>query len=159
MLKRASDADFDVRAGAFAALGQLGDRRDAALLGGALRETAVTTREAAALGLARLGGAGREEIFLRLSDPSAAVRRAALLAAAFNPDSETAALLQRGFKDADAFVRLSAVAALGALPSPMFDAQRSAAAADLRRLAAQDPDPSVAASAVRVLGQIAPSAP
>ena len=116
-------------------------------------------REAAALGLARLGASARDEIARRLGDRSTVVRRAALLASAQSCDSGTVAFLRRGFSDKDAFVRMSAVAALDAISSPYYEAQRAAAVPELKRLAAADSDRSVAVSAARVLGQIAPASP
>lgn len=158
-LRRAlRDPDPDARAGALAALGGVGALEDAKPLGAALADRAAVARDAAGLGLARLGAAARAELTARLSDSSPEVRRAATIACAQSADADVVALARRSFADREESVRLAAIAALGAVQGPYYESARGAAVPELRRLAERTVDPSVSASAARQLGFIAPAA-
>lgn len=155
-LRRAvDDAEGEVAAAALVSLGGLGDPEDAAKLGEGLILGEAVRREAAALGLARLGIAARGVIQLALSDR--ATRRAALaaLAAAQSWDAETLALLSYPLEDARAPVRAAAIAAMSAVPGPLR-AQRAKFLPRLKEIAAGDPDPSLRGSAALAIAEIDP---
>src|SRR5262249_25855051 len=110
------DPEPEVRQSALAALGSLGLSEDAPRLAQSLEDARAIVRDAAALGLSRLGPAARPILAAALSPRRAkAARLAAATAAAQSFDPETVLLLKPLLSDPDEGVRLHAIAALSEL--------------------------------------------
>lgn len=140
------EASPDLLPVALAALGMIGRAKDAERLGKSLSGDTAFVREAAAIGLARLGRAALPALQAALRSPEAGVRRMAIVAAAQSTDPDVFRLVARGFEDPDESVRLTAVSAPSAAQAPLHK-YRAEFAPALERLAAADPSPSVRASA------------
>lgn len=146
VLSVAADADVSVRAGALASLGRMGSGEDAPLLCAALADPAAEVREAASLGLAKMGVAAKPALEASLKDSAPRTRAYAALAAARSSSPEVIALVGGALKDPDADVRRAAAAALTALQSPLIEHRKPFRDA-LRALIKDDPDAGVRATA------------
>lgn len=147
LLRRAArDHDEEVASSALVALGGLGGGQDAPLLASELEAPSAVRREAAALGLARLGPGAGAAVGSALAARNPRTRALAALAAAQSWDEGTFGLLRRALVDRVAAVRATALAGLGQAPGALVKA-KEALLPEIARLAAHDPDASVRASA------------
>ncbi|MBI3297140.1 MAG: hypothetical protein HYZ75_03180 [Elusimicrobia bacterium] len=147
------DPEPEVVQAALTALAQLGRPEDAGLVAARLSDPSAMLREAAAGGLGRMGVAALSEIARALAAPEPALRALGALAAAQSSDPAGLALLDGAFKDAEAAVRGTAVAALFAVQDPLKPRRKDFGPA-LRLLAAEDPDPVVRSAAARAMAAV-----
>lgn len=138
LVEAAGDGSPELLPVALASLGQLGWAKDAERLLAALSAEDAATREAAAAGLARMGGAGGKAVLAALESSTEPVRAMGVVAAAQSSDVEVFRLLSRGLADAEEAVRLAAIAGLFAAQIPNHHLRKEFVPA-LERLAAQDP--------------------
>lgn len=146
-----TDRDSSIRAAAFTALGESGDRTVIGAITEALsREKSAFSRKSAIYALGRLGGSPAViRIIEALSDRDSEVRGAAVVALSANPDQAAIEPLTRALGDGSGFVRARAAAALGA----NGPAARNAAAR-LIKLLQSDKDHEVKREAAKALGMI-----
>ena len=151
LAQAAEDPSPDLLPVALAGLGQIGEVQDAPRLAAALEHPSALVREAAAAGLARLGPAGRTAIERALAAPPASVRGMGALAAAQSWDADVVRLVGWALDDRDEDVRGTAVSALYSIPFPLLPVRKEFVPR-LARLAAEDPSPSVRATAALAFG-------
>jgi hypothetical protein len=152
----AADPDDEAASGALLGLGGLGFKADAPVLLAALSSPSGLRREAASVGLSRLGENGRSAIKSALSDLEPRTRALGALAAAQTWDVETFTLLKGALSDRAVLVRAAALSGLNANQAITAPAKIKLLP-ELTRLAKDDPDPGVRASATLAAAAIAPA--
>lgn len=154
-----AEKDPDVLAALMGSLGLIGESADAPAVARGLEHAASLVREAAACALGKMGDQGRRELTGRLdwtkSRNNPLARQIAIVGLAQTPNSEYLRDLRSSFRDPDAEVRLTAIAALFAFQSPNTPRQKDFLD-ELRRLEQNDLSASVRASAAVAAAVIAP---
>ncbi|MCB4756771.1 MAG: HEAT repeat domain-containing protein [Elusimicrobia bacterium] len=126
---------------AITGLGQIAYPEDAPLLTPFLQHSTAAVREAAAVGLARMGPAGLQQFDVTMSAGPLLSRRLVMAALPQTTVKEARAVLSKGLKDPDAQVRLGAVTALKNLPDALIPYRKDLLEEAGRILSAEtDPD-------------------